>query len=123
MKADPQFSTSLEIMGAVAIVIGVVDPMEGSVLILAGSVAVTLAMWLQSRDTRKRAYWAATSAAIALGVMWLFLLSSVGGFGGTSKLSKWWGLLLLPYPLGWIAAIIGLVREVRHWREHRASTT
>jgi len=41
-------------------------------------------------------------------------LSSLGGIGGKSGRSLWWGLALLPYPVGWlmalIAAVIGLLR-------------
>jgi uncharacterized membrane protein len=55
---------------------------------------------------------------IAVGVGAMFLVSAWGGFGGTSKRSMWWGVLILPYPLGWIMGIVSLlfrlVGSVRH---------
>ena len=44
---------------------------------------------------------------IALGVVALWGLSSGGGFGGDSERSMWWGLLVLPYPIGWSLGIWG----------------
>ena len=47
----------------------------------------------------------------------MFALSAVGGIGGKSGHSIWWGLLLLPYPAGWlmalVGAVVGLVRMFR----------
>jgi hypothetical protein len=37
----------------------------------------------------------------------MFGLSAAGGFGGENGLSMWWGLFVLPYPLGLILALIG----------------
>jgi hypothetical protein len=48
---------------------------------------------------------------IAVGVFFLFYLSSLGGFGGTSKLSIWWGLLIVPYPIGWLLSISLLIAQ------------
>jgi len=42
-----------------------------------------------------------------LGVAALFGLSSVGGFGGRSGHSMWGGVMILPYPLGWLMALLG----------------
>jgi hypothetical protein len=46
---------------------------------------------------------------IIVGVSFLFFLSSLGGFGGSSRLSWWWGFLIVPYPLGWLLAVIILI--------------
>jgi ABC-type multidrug transport system permease subunit len=46
---------------------------------------------------------------ITVGVIFLFYLSSLGGFGGTSTLSWWWGLLILPYPIGWLLQVVLLL--------------
>ncbi|WP_166806285.1 hypothetical protein [Cryobacterium cheniae] len=32
-----------------------------------------------------------------------------GGIGGTTGNSLWWGLLILPYPVGWFMAAAGAV--------------
>jgi hypothetical protein len=44
---------------------------------------------------------------IAIGVGALWGLSMVGGIGGKSGHSIWWGLLILPYLLGWTMGIAG----------------
>jgi len=56
----------------------------------------------------------ATFSMILIGVVFLFYLSSLGGFGGTSNLSWWWGILILPYPIGWIiSAALFIIRLVK----------
>jgi hypothetical protein len=52
-------------------------------------------------------------ALIAVGVAALFGLSAIGGFGGPSGRSMWWGLLLLPYPIGWVIGLLGAVQCLR----------
>jgi hypothetical protein len=37
----------------------------------------------------------------------LFALSAIGGIGGKSGHSMWLGLLILPYPVGWLMALAG----------------
>jgi hypothetical protein len=94
-------------VGVVALIIGAIDPLEGSVLIVAGSALLALATWL-SRD-RHWKFFLASFIMIVVGVLAMFYLSSLGGFGGTSTLSWWWGTLILPYPLAWIATVILLI--------------
>jgi hypothetical protein len=55
-------------------------------------------------------------AMLAIGVAALWALSAVGGFGGTSGRSYLWGLLIVPYPVGWLAGLIGGVRALRERR-------
>ena len=95
------------IIGVIALIIGILDPLEGSIVITVGSILVALSTYL----TRDR-YWKTfliSSIMIVFGVSFLFYLSSLGGFGGNSKLSWWWGILILPYPFGWLIAIILLI--------------
>jgi len=53
-----------------------------------------------------------------LGVAAMFALSSIGGIGGESGRSMWWGILILPYPVGWVMGMASLlarlVRAIRH---------
>ncbi len=103
----------IDIIGVVALIIGILDPLEGSVVILAGSILIAISRNL-SHD-RFRKLFLLSSIFIAVGVFFLFYLSSLGGFGGKSGLSWWYGLLVLPYPIGLITdivlLIIGLVRK------------
>ena len=95
------------ITGVVALIIGVIDPLEGSIIIAAGSVLIALATYLT--HDRHRKLFLLSTILIAIGVSFMFYLSSLGGFGNGSKLSWWWGLLILPYPIGWIMAIVLLI--------------
>ena len=101
----------LVFLGFAAMVGGFLDPMEGSVLILAGIVLLTVGAALShSRHTR----WLSWSLAlVAIGVAALWGLSAIGGFGGSTGRSSWWGLLILPYPLGWILGLVGAAKKVR----------
>jgi hypothetical protein len=62
-------------------------------------------------------YWVWVFILIAVGVGAMFVLSSFGGIGGRSGHSMWWGVLILPYPVGWLMAVaggfVGLVRFFR----------
>ena len=90
--------------GIAAMLIGLLDPLEGSVVIAAGSGMVTLGAYLLHDCYRK--IFLISSILIAFGVTALFYISSLGGFGGNSGLSWWWGVFILPYPAGWLLAMV-----------------
>jgi hypothetical protein len=106
MKKKPTFLKVLFIIGVVALIIGALDPLEGSVVITAGSIIMTIAAFLK-RDRHKKLF-LTFSILIIVGVFFLFFFSSFGGFG-KGALSWWWGILVLPYPLGWLASIVLLI--------------
>jgi len=115
MWQKDRISRILYITGIVAIIAGALDPLEGSVIILAGSALITLSTFL-TKD-RHRKIFLISFLLIALGVFFLFLISSRGGFGGTSALSWWWGLLIIPYPAGWLTTIILMgIRTIKNKR-------
>jgi uncharacterized membrane protein len=93
--------------GVTAMIIGILDFMEGSVVIAAGSLLITIATFLT--HDRYRKLFLLSTILIAIGVFLLFYLSSLGGFGGDSALSWWYGLFVLPYPIGWLMAIVLLI--------------
>lgn len=97
----------LYIIGAIILIIGAIDPLEGSVAIGAGSALLALSTFL--RHDRHRKWFMGLFLAITLGIVFLFYFSSLGGFGGSSTLSWWWGLLILPYPIGWLLTIVLLI--------------
>jgi purine-cytosine permease-like protein len=101
------WSRILVILGSVAMLLGAVDPLEGSLLILPGSGLVTAGVFLGKRKRGTLVYWSCVFLLIAVGVGAMFGLSAAGGFGGENGLSMWWGLFVLPYPLGLILALIG----------------
>ena len=106
-KARGIWSRLLTLVGGIAMLIGALDPMEGSIVILPGSGLVVLGTWLGQSGRRLIAYRVWVFILIAMGVGALWGLSSVGGIGGSSGHSMWWGLLVLPYLIGWSMGIWG----------------
>jgi multisubunit Na+/H+ antiporter MnhB subunit len=107
MKEKIKWTRVIYIIGVILLIVGILDPLEGSVVIMVGSVFVTLITYL----THDRCWkiFLLSFIMIAIGVFFLFYFSSLGGFGGKSTLSWWWGTLILPYPIGWLTAIILLI--------------
>jgi hypothetical protein len=105
------------IVGGIVMLVGALDPMEGSLVILAGSGLVTLGTFLSNSGRGLFIQWACILVSIAVGVGALFLLSA-WGYGGTSEHSMWWGVLILPYPVAWAIGItcllFRLIRTMRH---------
>lgn len=95
------------IFGVIALLTGVIDPLEGSLLISIGSITLTISTYLNN-DPHWKVFLVACIMIIT-GVSFLFYLSSLGGFGGNSSRSWWWGLLIAPYPLGWLLSVIILI--------------
>jgi hypothetical protein len=88
-------------------VVGVLDPLEGSIVILAGVGSVALGALLAK--SRYRKLLGASFVLVAVGVGAMFVISAFGGIGGTSGRSMWWGIFILPYPIGWIMGLVGAV--------------
>jgi hypothetical protein len=109
MNSQKIWSRVLKAIGGIAMVLGALDPMEGSLLILPGSGLVALGTYLAGTDRHIVLYWTSVFILIAIGVAALFGLSAVGGFGGHSGRSMWWGITILPYPVGLLMALLGSV--------------
>ncbi|HZT33918.1 MAG TPA: hypothetical protein VFA33_28770 [Bryobacteraceae bacterium] len=87
--------------------IGAIDPLEGSVIILPASAIAAFGAHLGRHRGRRLLFWG--FGLIAAGVATLFVLSSLGGTGGRTGRSNWWLLTLLPYPAGWILGVAGVI--------------
>jgi hypothetical protein len=96
--------------------IGTLDPLEGSVLILLGIAFIAAGAAAGHRPERAISYLALVLAIVGVGL--LFGISAVGGVGGNSGRSAWWALVLLPYPIAWV---LGLVSGIRLLRRPKAS--
>jgi hypothetical protein len=101
------WSRVLIILGSLAMVVGAIDPMEGAAIILPGSLLVALGTCLGPFDRRLIAYRVTDFLLIAFGVGAMWILSAAGGIGGKSGLSMWWGVLILPYLVGWSMGMWG----------------
>lgn len=112
MKNRSKWVRGLYITGVIAFLIGAIDPMEGSVVIFMGISILSFATCL-SGDRHQRIF-SISEIMICVGVFFLFVLSTLGGFGGNSNLSWWWGTLILPYPAGWLMGVSVLVYRFFH---------
>jgi multisubunit Na+/H+ antiporter MnhB subunit len=112
MKEKMKWTRIVYIIGVTALIVGALDPMEGSVVIASGSALISLSTYL-TRDKHWKIF-LLSLIMIFIGVFFLFYLSSLGGFGGSATLSWWWGTLILPYPVGWlISIVIMIIRAVK----------
>ena len=107
MNARDLWARILIIVGSIAMLVGAIDPMEGSFVILPGSGLVALGAFVGQSERRLFAYRVWVFILIAFGVGALWGLSTVGGLGGTSGHSMWWGVLIVPYLIGWSMGIWG----------------
>jgi hypothetical protein len=100
--------------GLVALVVGALDPLEGSPVVLLGSVLAAAGARLGQRPYRRLLAWSCLLVAAGVGAMWG--LSAVGGFGGSTGRTLWWWLALVPYPVGWVMGLVGVVKSLRSSR-------
>lgn len=118
-KPNERCSFILVIAGLALMAIGAIDPLEGSPVILCGIALAAVGMHLGRSRHRKLMSWAFGLGAI--GVAAMFLLSARGGLGGSHGLSWWWGLIILPYPAGWIMGLVGGIRRLLELRASSAA--
>lgn len=124
MNSRMLWSRIFKVAGGIAMLLGSFDPLEGSLLILPVTGLVALGIYLGGKDCKMVLYWTWAFTLIAVGVGALFGLSDIGSIGGESGRSMWWGVLMMPYPVGWLMAllggVIGLLRffKARYQRAH-----
>jgi hypothetical protein len=114
MKTLARYSHIMLIVGFIATIIGAIDPLEGSVVILGGSFIVSLSALISK--SRRQTIIYTSFALLVIGIGLLFGLSSIGGIGGDRGRSYWWTLILLPYPAGWILGIVGAIQMMKDTR-------
>ena len=102
-----RWSKVLVNVGYSAMLLGAVDLMEGSLLILPGSALVLAGTFFEPGPRRHLAHRISVFLLLAVGIGAMFALSTVGGLGGESGVSWAWGLLVLPYLVGWPLGILG----------------
>jgi hypothetical protein len=105
MDTREQWSRSMIAAGGVAMLVGAVDPMEGSLITLVGSGVVALGAHLGGVERRLLSHIVWVFALVLFGVGALWGMTAIGGIGGTSGRSMGWGLLVVPYLVGWSLGI------------------
>jgi len=111
MIARNKWSRILVIVGLVAMVVSAVDPLEGSIVILAALGLVVIGELLTRSRHRLALYWSFVLVLSGVAAMWV--MSAMGGVGGNTGRSLWWTLVLIPYPVGWLCGLIFTVRRLR----------
>jgi hypothetical protein len=110
MKVNNNWTRVVYILGLIALCICAIDPMEGSVGILIGSILVALSSFL-AKDRHWKIFMY-SALAIIVGVFFLWLFSWFGGIGEKSQYSSWWIITMLPYPAGWLTIITVLIIRI-----------
>lgn len=119
MKAAQLWSRILVIAGFVLMLVGAIDPLEGSLVILPGCAMVAAGAFLGRSRHRRLLFCGFILLAVGIGILWL--MSAFGGFGGDTGRSMWWALSLLPYPVGWIICLVGAILRMVESSKRRAS--
>lgn len=109
MKSKINWLKILYFLGIASFIIGTLDPLEGAFLIIFGSLLLLISSYLTQKNQFKIHFTA--FIMLLFGVIFLFYFSNLGGFGGTSNLSWWWGLLIIPYPIGWLISVVLLFKN------------
>ena len=112
-------SRTLVVAGLVLMLAGALDPLEGSVVILAGSGLAAAAVFGNGRRYRLQL---AAFMLIAVGVAALVGLSALGGVGGNSGRSIWWLAICVFYPVGWLIGLVGAIAFLRATRYPASSS-
>ncbi len=107
----PLFLNIIFIIGVVTFLLGILDPLEGSVVICFGAVLISISSFFKKETFFK--WFLIATLLVLFGVIALFVVSSFGGLG-KDALSPWWGLVLIPYPVGWIMGVVLLIKRVLH---------
>lgn len=90
-----------------SMLLGALDPLEGSLLILMGSGLVLFGTLISANQRPWLGSRAGVFALVALGIGVMWVLSTFGGIGGDAGVSVGWGILIVPYAVGWLWGICG----------------
>jgi len=97
-------------IGLAMMLVGAIDPLEGSFIILPGVGVAAIGALAQKSRLVKLLCWA--FAFVAFGVAAMVIFSAWGGLGGKSGHSMWWAVFILPYPVGWIMGLLAAARTL-----------
>ncbi len=118
MNACVLWSRILVIVGSIAMIVGAIDPLEGSIIIFLGSGFITVGTYL-SKTKHRVLYWRWVFILITIGIICMWVLSAIGGIGGSTGRSLWWSIVILPYPIGWVMGMVSLASRLIEYLKAR----
>jgi hypothetical protein len=122
MDKRSRWSRVLVVAGLIVMLAGVIDPLEGSLVILPGSVMGTVGAMLVRTRYKKLILWSFALVVVGVAALWgLSALGGVGNLGDGGRRSYWWALVLAPYPVGWVMGVIGGILKIREARKAPAA--
>lgn len=122
MDTRSRWSKMLIIIGSVFMIVGILDPMEGSVIILLGSGLAALGSYLSTEPNRRFRDDLTIFLLNLVGVGFLWGFSFIGGIGEGTDYSMWWALTLLPYAIGLLLGLGRVIgRIVAYFKAKRAA--
>ncbi|GEM_PF-428511 len=108
------WTRSLIFGGGILFMLGVIDPLEGFPLVVLGMAAVYLGeRRLEGRFAKPLLI---ETIAALIGVIAMLGITFMGGTGGSSGLSMWWLVTVLPYPAAILAAIVTILLVLLEFR-------
>ena len=112
---------AMMIVGAVALAVGALDPLEGSLILLPACVLVALAArWAGSRYERLSNV---GLAVFFVGFVAMWAITAIGGVGGSTGRSAWWALPAVLVVPGWLLVVAGAVQALRETKGRRAGVS
>lgn len=96
-------------IGMVMFILGTLDPLEGSPLLLTGGILMARMQYLNQNKLWK--WYRIGALSIVFGFVALHFLSYLGGFG-PDDLAWGWALFLLPYLIGWLIFVLLFFRWI-----------
>jgi len=94
------------------LLVGAIDPLEGSLLILPAGALLAVGVRRAKSGLGGRLV-SSGLVLIGLGVTAMWIMTALGGVGGSTGRSAWWALLALPMIPGWFLSVIGGALSLR----------
>jgi hypothetical protein len=96
--------------------VGAIDPLEGSFIILPGVGLVAVGALVGQSRHGTLLWW--SLGLVAFGVAAMVVFTWWGGLGGNSGHSAWWAVIIVPYPVGWLMGLVGGTRSlIESWNK------
>lgn len=101
MTTREKWGHALAILGGLAVLIGGIDPLDGGVVLFAGTALLAAAAFVANADRAVQLARAVNFGFAAFGFGAIAVLSDAGGVGGSTGRSLVWTLLGLPLAIAW----------------------